>query len=95
MLWYMYAWLSSFVFDLFIAPDDVFSFKVIFIMSVCVNNYMYFCVLIKIEEMVKKLERYKQCRYVMFKGTMTKWPVQKLIYRMTQQHVQNHDATYI
>ena len=26
----------------------------------------------------------KQCRYVMFKGTMTKWPVQKLTQGTTQ-----------
>jgi len=35
----------------------------------------------------------KQCRYVKFKGTMTKWPVQKLTHRTTQKHVQHHDAT--
>ena len=35
----------------------------------------------------------KQCRYVKFKGTMTKWPVQKLTRRTTQKHVQHHDAT--
>ena len=28
----------------------------------------------------------KQCRYVKFKGTMTKWPVQKLTHRTTQKH---------
>ena len=37
----------------------------------------------------------KQCRYVKFKGTMTKWPVQKLTHRTTQKHVQLHDATNI
>jgi len=37
----------------------------------------------------------KQCRYVKFKGTMTKWTVQKLTHRMTQKHVQHHDATDI
>jgi len=37
----------------------------------------------------------KQCRYVKFKGTMTKWPVQKLTHRTTQKHVQHHDATDI
>ena len=26
----------------------------------------------------------KQCRYVMFKGTMTKWPVQKLAQGTTK-----------
>jgi len=35
----------------------------------------------------------KQCRYVKFRGTMTKWPVQKLTHRKTQKHVQNHDAS--
>ena len=35
----------------------------------------------------------KQCRYVKFKGTMTKQPVQKLTHRTTQKHVQHHDAT--
>ena len=31
-------------------------------------------------------ECYKQCRYVKFKGTMTKWPVQKVTHRTIQQH---------
>jgi len=35
----------------------------------------------------------KQCRYVKFKGTMTKWPVQKLAHRTTQKFVQYHNAT--
>jgi len=33
--------------------------------------------------------------YVKFKGTITKWPVQKLTYITTQKHVQHHDATDI
>jgi len=33
----------------------------------------------------------KQCRYVMFKGTMTKWPVQKLTQGSTQKLIQHHD----
>ena len=37
----------------------------------------------------------KQCRYVMFKGTMTKWPVQKLTQGTTQKLLQHHDATDI
>ena len=37
----------------------------------------------------------KQCRYVMFKGTMTKWPVQKLTQGATQKLLQHHDATNI
>jgi len=42
-----------------------------------------------------KLKRYsnkeccKQCIYVKFKGTMTKWPVQKLTHITTQKHVQH------
>jgi len=32
----------------------------------------------------------KQCRYVMFKGTMTKWPVQKLTQGTTQKLLQHH-----
>ena len=28
----------------------------------------------------------KQSRYVKFKGTLTKWPVQKLTHRTTQKH---------
>jgi len=40
-----------------------------------------------------KKECCKQCRYVKFNGTMTKWPVQKLIHTTTQKHVQDHDAT--
>ena len=34
----------------------------------------------------------KQCRYVMFKGTMTKWPVQKLTQGTTQKLLQHHDG---
>jgi len=34
----------------------------------------------------------KQCRYVMFKGTMTKWPVQKLTQGTTQKLLQHYDA---
>ena len=37
----------------------------------------------------------KQCRYVTFTGTMTKWPVQKPTHRMKQKHIEHHDATYI
>jgi len=37
----------------------------------------------------------KQCRYVMFKGTMTKWLVQKLAQGTTQKLLQHHDATDI
>jgi len=41
-------------------------------------------------EVQYKLKKYsnkeccKQCRYAMFKGTMTKWPVQKLTQGTTQ-----------
>ena len=34
----------------------------------------------------------KQCRYFMFKGTMTKWPVQKLAQGRTQKLLQHLDA---
>ena len=37
----------------------------------------------------------KQCRHVVFKGTMTKWPVQKLAQGTTQKLLQHHDATDI
>jgi len=30
-----------------------------------------------------------------FKGTITKWPVQKLTHRTRQKHVQHHDVTDI
>jgi len=33
--------------------------------------------------------------YDMFKGTMIKWPVQKLTQGTTQKHLQHHDATDI
>jgi len=39
-----------------------------------------------------KKECCKQCRYVKFQGTMTKWPVQKPIHRTTQKHVELQDA---
>ena len=35
----------------------------------------------------------KQCRHVMFKGPMTKWPVQKLAQGTTQKLLQHNDAT--
>jgi len=37
----------------------------------------------------------KQCMYVKFKGTMTKWPVKELAHRTTQKHEQHYDATLI
>jgi len=37
----------------------------------------------------------KQCRYVKFKSTMTKWSVQKPTHRTTQKHVEHQDATDI
>jgi len=37
----------------------------------------------------------KQCRYVIFKGTMTKLPVQTLTHRTTQKLLQHHEATDI
>ena len=42
-----------------------------------------------------KKECCKQCRYVKFKGTMIKWPIQKPTYRTTQKHVEHHDATAV
>jgi len=45
--------------------------------------------IISIEDMLKFC---KQCTYVKFKSTMTKWPVQKQTHRLTQKHV---DATDI
>ena len=42
-----------------------------------------------------KKECCKQCRNVKFKGTMTKWPVQKLTHRTTQIHKQHYDETDI
>jgi len=35
----------------------------------------------------------KQCRYIMFKGTMTKWPVQKLAQGATQKLLQHQDRS--
>ena len=37
----------------------------------------------------------KQCRYVKFKDTMTKCPVQKTRHRTAQKHVEHYDATNI
>jgi len=42
-----------------------------------------------------KKECWKQCRYVKFKDTMTKWPVQQPTHRTTQKHVEHQDATAI
>ena len=43
---------------------------------------------------ISKKECCKQCRYVKFKGIMTKWHVQKPTHRTTQ-HAEHHDATDI
>jgi len=37
----------------------------------------------------------KMVRHVKFRGTMTKWPVQKQTQITTQKHVEHPDATYI
>ena len=37
----------------------------------------------------------EECRYVKFKGIMTKWPVQKQTQRTAQKHVELPDATNI
>jgi len=42
-----------------------------------------------------KRECCKQCRYVKFKGTMTKLPVQKVTHRTAQKHVNHQQATDI
>jgi len=44
-----------------------------------------------------KKECCQHCRYVKFKGTLTKWPVQKQTHRTTQKHVhvEHQDATDI
>jgi len=42
-----------------------------------------------------KEECCKQCRYVKFKGTMTKWSIKKPTHRTTQKHVKHQDATDI
>ena len=45
--------------------------------------------------MFEKKECCKQCRHVRFKGTMTKWPVQKHTHRLAQKHVEYQDSTDI
>ena len=45
-------------------------------------------ILYKLKKCSKK-EFCKQCRYVKFKDTMTKWPVQKPTHRTTQKHIQH------
>jgi len=42
-----------------------------------------------------KKEYCKQCRHVKFKGTVTKWPVQKQTHRTAQKHTEHQDATDI
>jgi len=42
-----------------------------------------------------KKEWCKQCRYAKFKGTLTKWPVQKQTHRIAQIHAEHHGATDI
>ena len=57
------------------------SFKPIISMGwffkICVQNFTFSIIQYKLKRCSNK-ECCKQCRYVMFKGTMTKWPVQKL-----------------
>jgi len=48
----------------------------------------------KLKRCLKK-ECCKQCRYVKFKGIMTKWPVQQPTHRTTLKHVEHQDATAI
>ena len=71
------------------------------------NNYpRFFCRIPELYRQIQgfcwyKLKKYsnkeccKQCRYVMFKDTMTKWRVQKLIQETTQKLLQHHDVTDI
>ena len=37
----------------------------------------------------------KQCKYVKFKGTMAKWPVQKTYTQNNTKHVEHYDRTDI
>jgi len=50
----------------------------------CGNYHWYYKL-----EICSKKEYCKQCRHDKFKGTMTKWPVQKQTHRTTQQHVEH------
>jgi len=68
----------------------------------CMVIYMYiYCAVTNVHIKSYKLKRCTnkecciQCRHVMFKGTMTKWPVQKLAQGTTQKLLQHHDATDI
>jgi len=65
----------------------------------CFDSWMatidsYFCLIYKFKRCSKK-ECCKQCRYVKFKGSMTKWPVQKQTHRSTHKHIEHQDATDI
>ena len=56
-----------------------------------VTFYPIFCVAIMKFRRCSKKVCCKQCRYVKFTGTMTKWPVQKPTHRTTQKHVERKD----
>jgi len=60
------------------------------VLLVCPQIFLQY----KLKRCLKK-ECCKQCRYVKYKGTMTKWPVQKLTHGTTITHAQQHDANYV
>jgi len=57
-------------------------------------DFTYTHIINKLKRCTNK-ECCKQCRHVIFKGTMTKWPVQKLARGTKQKLLQHHDATDI
>jgi len=57
-------------------------------------SFITFVVKYKLMSCSKK-ECCKQCSYVKFDGTMTKWPVQKLTHITTQKQVEHQKATDI
>ena len=68
-------------------------YRKIMLITPSVLPYIVVLVTYKLKRCIKK-ECCKQCRYVKFKGTMTKWPVQNLTHRTTQ-NTYHHDATDI
>jgi len=82
--------------------DEIHSLEIMHLTEHLHSLLNYFCYFTDVTCLLQyKLKRCsnkeccKQCRYVMFKGTVTKLPVQKLTQGTTQKLLQHHDATDI
>jgi len=65
--------------------------KPFFFYSCVVKNVMFYINWRNVQR--KYVVNNVDIKYVKFKGTMTKWPVQKPTHRTTQKHVEHYDVT--